>query len=146
MSHYYRAPRALPSMISTSLARPARYIRPGLTICLSRPARWACCSTHIGTRRAVSPDAVGRARHSWSGFLRGRRADPRVRHSNGSWVYTWASQIAGRRAIPRPVGGKLKPWPLQFAFTESCAPSKPASGCLSGPAPKTRSWKRRELF
>jgi hypothetical protein len=44
MSNYHRAPRALPSMIPTSLARPARHIRPGLTICLSRLARWACCS------------------------------------------------------------------------------------------------------
>ena len=55
MSNYHRAPRALPSMIPTSLARPARHIRPGLTICLSRLARWACCSTRSGSRMAMSP-------------------------------------------------------------------------------------------
>jgi len=62
MSSYHRAPQGLPSMIPTSLARPARHIRPRLTICLSRLARWARCSTLSGSRRAMSPPGDRRRR------------------------------------------------------------------------------------
>ena len=58
-------------------------------------------STHAAGGFRGHLDAVGRARDSWSGFLRRRPADPRVRTSHGAWLYARATEVAGNPERPQ---------------------------------------------